>query len=131
MAVFPHLLMELCGPAPDLLTGELCSLVLLHPPRPTLFPYTTLFRSHSVADAPATVAARTLDDYARRRAVSYPGRAGHRTPPGVVRSAEHTSELQSPYELLCRLLLEKKKCDGCLSTPPDGTVRSSPGSAHG
>src|SRR6478736_7152640 len=66
-------------------------LMIRRPPRSTLFPYTTLFRS---TDAPE----RT-------------GRAGaHLGVPGVVgRSEEHTSELQSQSNLVCRLLLEKKK----------------------
>src|SRR5438552_14077430 len=62
-----------------------------HPPRSTLFPYTTLFRS---ADHPG----RRL-----RRWVHRLRRCGDRA-----RSEEHTSELQSPDHLVCRLLLEKK-----------------------
>src|SRR6266480_5559765 len=64
-------------------------LMIRRPPRSTLFPYTTLFRSHPVAHQPSW-----------RRACG----AGH--PP---RSEEHTSELQSHVNLVCRLLLEKKK----------------------
>src|SRR5437867_8209733 len=64
------------------------------PPRPTLFPYTTLFRSQGAPRAPR------LDPQGQRRRGAY-GRARHR-------SEEHTSELQSPYDLVCRLLLEKK-----------------------
>src|SRR5437016_11166151 len=70
------------------------------PPRSTLFPYTTLFRSGAHHVHPA-----------RDRC---PGRpeAPHDRPPreGVARSEEHTSELQSLTNLVCRLLLEKKKC---------------------
>src|SRR5207248_6435951 len=88
------------------------SLLLRPPPRPPLFPYTTLFRSGR--------GERAL----RRRTHRLPGspaprRAGNRHPPCClpcrarsarrVRSEEHTSELQSPYDLVCRLLLEKKK----------------------
>src|SRR5438445_5708432 len=72
--------------------------MIRRPPRSTLFPYTTLFRSH------------------RSRLRSHPG---SRLPPGRVptwpgrrgspRSEEHTSELQSRQYLVCRLLLEKKK----------------------
>src|SRR5437763_2258345 len=82
------------------------------PPRPTLFPYTTLFRSgpHAVSviekltsrsiDASGReIVAVTLDDLAPR-GVDAPRRQ---------RSEEHTSELQSPMYLVCRLLLEKKK----------------------
>src|SRR6266516_6824140 len=65
-------------------------LMIRRPPRSTLFPYTTLFRSRA----------------GRRRP---PGRPGPSTAAGARRSEEHTSELQSPYDLVCRLLLEKKK----------------------
>src|SRR6266496_6162626 len=61
------------------------------PPRSTLFPYTTLFRSPP-----------------RRSSRRSPGARPARSPPGR-RSEEHTSELQSRRDLVCRLLLEKKK----------------------
>src|SRR2546429_2877811 len=73
--------------------------MIRRPPRSTLFPYTTLFRSHSPA-------ARRPGS---RRA---PGRAGRPVPACASsgsRSEEHTSELQSRLHLVCRLLLEKKK----------------------
>src|SRR5205085_6582265 len=70
--------------------------MLRPPPRTTLFPYTTLFRSR----ARHRRAARLR----RRLAV-----VGVRTPAGARRSEEHTSELQSQSNLVCRLLLEKKK----------------------
>src|SRR6266705_5143141 len=65
-------------------------LMIRRPPRSTLFPYTTLFRSRGGPAATPAPPAR------RARAPR-------------LRSEEHTSELQSPYELVCRLLLEKKK----------------------
>src|SRR5256885_12609673 len=68
-------------------------LMIRRPPRSTLFPYTTLFRS----------ARGVGDQRADRRA----DREHARLPPR--RSEEHTSELQSPCNLVCRLLLEKKK----------------------
>src|SRR2546430_17434019 len=71
-------------------------LMIRRPPRSTLFPYTTLFRSQS--DAPA---GRQRGD----RHLGHPGAAVHGDP----RSEEHTSELQSQSNLVCRLLLEKKK----------------------
>src|SRR2546427_5769239 len=75
-------------------------LMIRRPPRSTLFPYTTLFRSHP---RPAELARRHR---ARHRADRLPVRAsGWRSP----RSEEHTSELQSQSNLVCRLLLEKKK----------------------
>src|SRR5260221_2243925 len=69
--------------------------MIRRPPRSTLFPYTTLFRSR-----------RRAGDR-RRRAARRP--AGRRQPVQRVRSEEHTSELQSHSDLVCRLLLEKKK----------------------
>src|SRR5438270_7708296 len=74
-----------------------CLLTMRRPPRSTLFPYTTLFRSRDRAwSAP---------DRGRRRSASPPSRC--RCPRS--RSEEHTSELQSQSNLVCRLLLEKKK----------------------
>src|SRR5256885_11596979 len=74
--------------------------MIRRPPRSTLFPYTTLFRSLSYAlsrTACAPVHNRT---------------ASEQLPEYLERSEEHTSELQSPCNLVCRLLLEKKKpCD--------------------
>src|SRR2546426_4783030 len=88
-------------------------LMIRRPPRSTLFPYTTLFRSHRDVD--------------QGRDARHPARADHAHPwaqkahevvnrvPRLhvaalrVRSEEHTSELQSPCNLVCRLLLEKKK----------------------
>src|SRR5437879_9936332 len=74
------------------------------PPRSTLFPYTTLFRSR-VSTVPGEPIWNGAPGLSRVPAdVSDPG-AGARRP----RSEEHTSELQSPMYLVCRLLLEKKK----------------------
>src|SRR2546426_8999319 len=89
-------------------------LMIRRPPRSTLFPYTTLFRSSRCALArSSTVGAtrpsrRTLPCRAARLD-GPPCRAA--PPPGSTkrRSEEHTSELQSPCNLVCRLLLEKKK----------------------
>src|SRR5258708_31064287 len=81
--------------------------MIRRPPRSTLFPYTTLFRS-----APArTTIAKPASDIASK--VLANGLE-------VVRSEEHTSELQSPDHLVCRLLLEKKKnITTCLYTPSE------------
>src|SRR5438309_10734962 len=80
------------------------------PPRSTLFPYTTLFRSR--ANAQELVGGQPLPPQPVRgegRADRRPGRrAGHRGDQDS-RSEEHTSELQSQFHLVCRLLLEKKK----------------------
>src|SRR6266508_6016506 len=80
------------------------SLMIRRPPRSTLFPYTTLYRSQDLAGA--------LD----RRGVGPPLRAHlARRCPRRGRSEEHTSELQSRGHLVCRLLLEKKKKHKTLS----------------
>src|SRR5256885_8735797 len=87
-------------------------LMIRRPPRSTLFPYTTLFRSTRViADALHTGAGGKL------AAVARSGRERHqqRKEPAGPRSEEHTSELQSPCNLVCRLLLEKKKTVGLLA----------------
>src|SRR2546426_11491829 len=78
-------------------------LMIRRPPRSTLFPYTTLFRSCEVRGA----AGRGGDD--RADAISGREIASARSSPPRPRSEEHTSELQSPCNLVCRLLLEKKK----------------------
>src|SRR3712207_7447928 len=94
-------------------------LMIRRPPRSTLFPYTTLFRSCAdeaalLQDAPGG----RVDDARRRRElvrvrVGEPGIDKRSRRLGRVRSEEHTSELQSRQYLVCRLLLEKKK-----HTPP-------------
>src|SRR6266496_6011008 len=78
-------------------------LMIRRPPRSTLFPYTTLFRSTPRRRRASRDARRTAPD--RCRAGS---RAAARPHPRR-RSEEHTSELQSRRDLVCRLLLEKKK----------------------
>src|SRR5690242_21431912 len=91
--------------------------MIRRPPRSTLFPYTTLFRSRETGDPGKRLAAarsgiegarRGVEDAAQgrrrlRRPASERGRRRGR------RSEEHTSELQSHVNLVCRLLLEKKK----------------------
>src|SRR3712207_8685129 len=80
--------------------------MIRRPPRSTLFPYTTLFRSGDV-----TTGAESDLDQATRLARQMVGRWGMSAAAGPVsvRSEEHTSELQSRQYLVCRLLLEKKK----------------------
>src|SRR2546430_15347258 len=80
-------------------------LMIRRPPRSTLFPYTTLFRS--LAEAPRHLASRKE----RGGFVDGPGDRGLQQ-----RSEEHTSELQSQSNLVCRLLLEKKKIKMTLNT---------------
>src|SRR2546426_5239044 len=81
--------------------------MIRRPPRSTLFPYTTLFRSQGSLDLDAAAGADLLLNL------------WHSAPAPVVqrfrrvpRSEEHTSELQSPCNLVCRLLLEKKNTNG-------------------
>src|SRR5258707_4308634 len=77
--------------------------MIRRPPRSTLFPYTTLFRSYMVGDeAPARVALQRAAD----ASTEFAGKDEARR---RLRSEEHTSELQSRQYLVCRLLLEKKK----------------------
>src|SRR5690349_24185442 len=94
------------------------------PPTPTLFPYTTLFRSHDTADhgvghAHAVIEVVVEQDAAAGQGKGQRGLVEPAEPPQQVpgpvelddlaRSEEHTSELQSRRDLVCRLLLEKKK----------------------
>src|SRR2546429_3658226 len=82
--------------------------MIRRPPRSTLFPYTTLFRSpriqrsHRMQDSWST--AMTAEESSFPRGVARRGKRG-----SSMRSEEHTSELQSRLHLVCRLLLEKKK----------------------
>src|SRR2546425_8226762 len=77
--------------------------MIRRPPRSTLFPYTTLFRSHSAGGGDSMV---TDVGHAQRVII---GTRDAESTGGVLRSEEHTSELQSLAYLVCRLLLEKKK----------------------
>src|SRR5260370_1587878 len=83
--------------------------MIRRPPRSTLFPYTTLFRSNPACSRRLGVLFRPLDiDFV----AVYGGASSHvcdRSGVEEVRSEEHTSELQSHLNLVCRLLLEKKK----------------------
>src|SRR5205814_10233639 len=92
-------------------------LMIRRPPRSTLFPYTTLFRSgclHHLAGRPPPLPATALGrgQPAHPQRLSWQDRSPARLPGRPVlprRSEEHTSELQSLRHLVCRLLLEKKK----------------------
>src|SRR5437773_3856333 len=91
-------------------------LMIRRPPRSTLFPYTTLFRSIEIGDS--VVIVEDASPY-----------MGTKAPPpggldGTPRSEEHTSELQSHHDLVCRLLLEKKK------TPHPHSNSHAPTRAH-
>src|SRR5438034_10812448 len=93
-------------------SSVLLFLVPLRPPSSTLFPYTTLFRSlrtHPDARRPRQRFVHPEDaEDQLARALAYHERLFGRRPVGL-RSEEHTSELQSHSDLVCRLLLEKKK----------------------
>src|SRR3712207_9012337 len=82
--------------------------MIRRPPRSTLFPYTTLFRS---GPGPAAAGGGCSPSASGSAAHPPPPRVGRRPSraPGAPRSEEHTSELQSRQYLVCRLLLEKKK----------------------
>src|SRR2546426_2401852 len=80
--------------------------MIRRPPRSTLFPYTTLFRSPSAPAARVRPPRRAACPGSDRRSAPAPPSADRVDLP---RSEEHTSELQSPCNLVCRLLLEKKK----------------------
>src|SRR2546422_7860187 len=82
-------------------------LMIRRPPRSTLFPYTTLFRSHQESDRVDLDARRARVAGPRRPCVGM--RYRHLRRARLGRSEEHTSELQSRLHLGCRLLLEKKK----------------------
>src|SRR3712207_7638006 len=88
--------------------------MIRRPPRSTLFPYTTLFRSHDAIE-PQREERRQRGLLRRRDLQDHDAPAGthdprHLSQPLVeIRSEEHTSELQSRQYLVCRLLLEKKK----------------------
>src|SRR2546429_2773063 len=90
--------------------------MIRRPPRSTLFPYTTLFRSREMSTAEGGRrnfgGHRTGAGFNRQTAIRVSADGGHEAPSKyfeLCRSEEHTSELQSRLHLVCRLLLEKKK----------------------
>src|SRR2546422_8321048 len=87
--------------------------MIRRPPRSTLFPYTTLFRSRGEHDQQVTVGHLVQRTFERGEShhsdTSRSGNVRRRRLVGALRSEEHTSELQSRLHLVCRLLLEKKK----------------------
>src|SRR2546426_7237809 len=102
--------------------------MIRRPPRSTLFPYTTLFRSpfqirHRPRQRPDAVLGR--DDLLRAQvAQQIHHEQGAALGLAVDRSEEHTSELQSPCNLVCRLLLEKKKKQNTQHPTSNATTRS-------
>src|SRR2546426_9358555 len=97
--------------------------MIRRPPRSTLFPYTTLFRSLHGGEATLRAQRQVLDRHVLRGLVDAPEQVillRRIDEASKYRSEEHTSELQSPCNLVCRLLLEKKKnarTDIALSCP--------------
>src|SRR5256885_10591455 len=87
--------------------------MIRRPPRSTLFPYTTLFRSLRRADC-RSPRPRALPTSFMKRTTNDQDLAGEPR----ARSEEHTSELQSPCNLVCRLLLEKKKTHNLSAQAP-------------
>src|SRR5689334_23901312 len=89
-----------------------CIVILRGPPRSTLFPYTTLFRSQNAAAGTSLITVlniiRNVGLVATSQAAARPMTSDCTRRPSK-RSEEHTSELQSQFHLVCRLLLEKKK----------------------
>src|SRR5207249_5562769 len=101
-------------------------LMLRRPPSSPLFPYTTLFRSYHRRVEADRDRSRDLDDEPSPRLAAAPSLAG------PVRSEEHTSELQSRFDLVCRLLLEKKKRrEKPVSQPDTGADGGAPAKATG
>src|SRR5690348_17745968 len=100
----------MCRP-PSCGRGCLFFVMIRRPPRSTLFPYTTLFRSRGGSppsgSCRCTARRRRPTRSAATRCRPVGSERSRRCPPR--RSEEHTSELQSPVHLVCRLLLEKKK----------------------
>src|SRR5258706_11189424 len=84
--------------------------MIRRPPRSTLFPYTTLFRSWAIS-IPLKKQTHSRTIAQKALAYGFPGQRllGDGPRVGLLRSEEHTSELQSLTNLVCRLLLEKKK----------------------
>src|SRR2546421_7383862 len=94
--------------------------MIRRPPRSTLFPYTTLFRSVRAASSRA----RCDTTSARRERGTTSSTSPHSTARWPLRSEEHTSELQSRSDLVCRLLLEKKKIStNTLGYPKQNDIR--------
>src|SRR5256885_7661662 len=96
--------------------------MIRRPPRSTLFPYTTLFRSDAKV-VPGKILLQSEGAEIEFRNIELTELSGGQRPPGdepkalFNRSEEHTSELQSPCNLVCRLLLEKKKKNNTHRTP--------------
>src|SRR2546430_6369167 len=89
--------------------------MIRRPPRSTLFPYTTLFRSDTVPCRSSTPPMLMWIEPVKAATIVAVGKFRLTEPPPPGRSEEHTSELQSQSNLVCRLLLEKKKDENLTS----------------
>src|SRR2546425_8515699 len=101
--------------------------MIRRPPRSTLFPYTTLFRSRTAPKVTEDRVLAQLNELREQKAPWTPVAADKPKPKDLVqvtRSEEHTSELQSLAYLVCRLLLEKKKKSANLKSSPPSMWRS-------
>src|SRR5256885_12560655 len=97
--------------------------MIRRPPRSTLFPYTTLFRSRNTFTDENDAKRKERAEAFTARIQKLRGK-GSKTDVDPLRSEEHTSELQSPCNLVCRLLLEKKKETEDISTAVRNTEES-------
>src|SRR3712207_7181464 len=88
--------------------------MMRRPPRSTLFPYTTLFRSEAFFDREGEAEFRRREEQAVLGLLERAGGGVVALGGGALRSEEHTSELQSRQYLVCRLLLEKKKVENAV-----------------
>src|SRR5260221_10441050 len=102
--------------------------MIRRPPRSTLFPYTTLFRSLMLMWHPIIAVVAPISILGSLWITHHLN--GTKLYRGIVRSEEHTSELQSHSDLVCRLLLEKKKkgvhCERCASVHWNGNFCQRP-----
>src|SRR2546428_3116478 len=89
--------------------------MIRRPPRSTLFPYTTLFRSQTFADLYSDLTLKPRSWLTAESLTRLDPSASTIQPSAMSRSEEHTSELQSRSDLVCRLLLEKKKTNTALT----------------
>src|SRR2546426_9262324 len=100
--------------------------MIRRPPRSTLFPYTTLFRSQRFLSVPSAASSAQLPMESSDIRSGLPAAGAHCGRVGVaVRSEKHTSELQSPCNLVCRLLLVKKN-----TNPPVTYHHTHPADEH-
>src|SRR5699024_12693028 len=115
-----------CAPLPAALASSRVHFAMRRPSPPALLPYTTLFRSHIERTEPEAVP-RVMEPHAlkvnERRHITFVQRF-------LPRSEEHTSELQSRFDLVCRLLLEKKNNENITSATSSARQRANGSQRH-